>query len=71
MAVMLTNPDLSRTELAITENISVRGARVLTKIPWSANDSLVIKSLEGTSSQRRGSSTVSLYAKMSMLLAWS
>ena len=48
MAVMLTSPDrASRTELAITENISVRGGRVLTKTPWSANDSLVIKSLEG------------------------
>jgi hypothetical protein len=38
---------VSRTELAITENISVRGARVLTRHPWSANDYLVIKSLEG------------------------
>jgi hypothetical protein len=48
VAVMLTSPDrVSRTELAITENISVRGARVLSKTPWSANDSLVIKSLEG------------------------
>jgi hypothetical protein len=45
---MLTSPDrVSRTELAVTENVSVRGARVLTKTPWSANDSLVIKSLEG------------------------
>jgi hypothetical protein len=48
VAVMLTSPDrVSRTELAVTENVSVRGARVLTKTPWSANDSLVIKSLEG------------------------
>ncbi len=48
MAVMLTSPEpVSRTELTITENISSRGARVVTKAPWSANDSLVIKSLEG------------------------
>jgi hypothetical protein len=48
VAVMLTSPDrASRTELAITENISGRGARVLSKTSWSANDSLVIKSLEG------------------------
>ena len=48
MAVMLTSRDrVSRTELALTENISGRGARVVTKKLWSANDSLVIKSLEG------------------------
>jgi hypothetical protein len=48
VAVTLASPDrVSRTELAITENISVRGARVLTKTPWSANDSLVIRSFEG------------------------
>jgi predicted nucleic acid-binding protein len=46
VAVMLTSPEpVSRTELTITENISSRGARVVTKAPWSANDSLVIKSL--------------------------
>jgi hypothetical protein len=48
VAVMLTSPDrVSRTELTLTENISGRGARVVTKTLWSANDSLVIKSLEG------------------------
>ena len=48
MAVMLTSRDrVSRTELTLTENISDRGARVVTKKLWSANDSLVIKSLEG------------------------
>lgn len=48
VAVMLTSRDrVSRTELAVTENISLRGARVFTKTPWSADDSLVIKSLEG------------------------
>ena len=48
VAVMLTSRDrVSRTELAVTENISLRGARVLTKTPWSADDSLVVKSLEG------------------------
>jgi hypothetical protein len=48
VAVTLASRDrVSRTELAITENISGRGARVLTKSPWSANDSLVIRSLEG------------------------
>ncbi len=48
MAVMLTSRDrVSRTELTLTENINSRGARVVTKKLWSANDSLVIKSLEG------------------------
>jgi len=48
VAVMLTGPDPAfRTELTVTENISSRGARVVTKGFWSANDSLVIKSLEG------------------------
>ena len=48
MAVMLTSPDwVSRTELTFTENISGRGARVVTKKLWLANDALVIKSLEG------------------------
>lgn len=48
MAVMLTSLELtSRTELTFTENISNGGARVVTGKPWSANDSLVIKSLEG------------------------
>jgi len=48
VAVMLTSPDPAfPTELTVTENISSRGARVVTKSLWSANDSLVIKSLEG------------------------
>ena len=48
MAVMLTSRDrVSRTELTLTENISGRGARIVTKNLWLANDSLVIKSLEG------------------------
>ena len=48
MAVMLTSQErVSRTELTVTENISGQGARVVTKKPWSANDSLMIKSLEG------------------------
>jgi hypothetical protein len=48
VAVMLTSQDrVSRTELTLTENISGRGARVVTKKLWSVNDSLVIKSLEG------------------------
>jgi len=48
VAVMLTSRDrVSRTELTLTENINSRGARVVTKKLWSANDSLVIKSLEG------------------------
>ena len=48
VAVMLTSPDpVFPTELTLTENISSRGARVVTKGLWSANDSLVIKSLEG------------------------
>jgi hypothetical protein len=48
VAVMLTSRErVSRTELTLTENISDRGARVVTKQVWSPNDSLVIKSLEG------------------------
>ena len=48
MAVMLTSLELaSRTELTFTENISSGGARVVTGNLWSANDALVIKSLEG------------------------
>ena len=48
VAVMLTSPDaLFPTELTLTENISSRGARVITQGLWRANDSLVIKSLEG------------------------
>lgn len=48
VAVMLTSVDLTdpslATEFTTTENISGRGARVVTKKLWS---SLVIKSLEG------------------------
>lgn len=45
---MLTSRESAfTTELTITENISERGARVLTKKQWWANDALVIKSLEG------------------------
>ena len=48
VAVMLTSPNpVVPAELTLTENISSRGARVVTKGLWSANDSLVIKSLEG------------------------
>jgi hypothetical protein len=48
VAVMLTSVErVSRTELTLTENISGRGARVVTKQIWLPNDSLVIKSLEG------------------------
>lgn len=48
VAVMLTSWErASRTELALTENVSDRGARVVTKQVWSAVDRLVIKSLEG------------------------
>ena len=48
VAVMLTSLELtSRTELTFTENISNGGARVITGKLWSADDPLVIKSLEG------------------------
>ena len=48
VAVMLTGQERAfTTELALTENISERGARVLTKKLWYANDFVVIKSLEG------------------------
>jgi hypothetical protein len=47
VAVMLSSLDgrLS-TECAFTENVSTRGARVITKQRWRINDSLVVKSLE-------------------------
>ena len=49
VAVMLTSPDAALpTELSVTENISSRGARVVTKGQWTASNSLVIKSLEGS-----------------------
>ena len=48
VAVMLTSPDAPfPTEMTTTENISTRGARVITKGFWRIFDSLVIKSLEG------------------------
>jgi hypothetical protein len=48
VAVMLTSRESAfSTELALTENISERGARVLTRKLWWANESVVIKSLEG------------------------
>jgi hypothetical protein len=48
VAVMLTSRERAfTTELTLTENISGRGARVLTKKLWWPNDSVVIKSLEG------------------------
>jgi len=48
VVVMVTSRDhMSRTEFTLTENISGRGARVVTKKRWSANESLVIKSFEG------------------------
>ena len=48
VAVMLSSLDgrLS-TECAFTENISIRGARVVAKQRWRVDDLLVIKSLEG------------------------
>lgn len=48
VAVMLTSADPAfPTELTLTQNISSRGARVVTRGLWWANDSLVVKSLEG------------------------
>jgi hypothetical protein len=48
IAVMLTSRDRAfTTELTLTQNISERGARVLTKKLWWPSDSVVIKSLEG------------------------
>jgi hypothetical protein len=45
---MLTSRDRAfATELTLTENISDRGARVVTKELWWVRDTLVIKSLEG------------------------
>jgi hypothetical protein len=45
---MLTSRESAfSTELALTENISERGARVLTRKLWWANESVVIRSLEG------------------------
>lgn len=48
VAVMLTSPDTAfPTEMTTTENISGRGARVVTTGLWRPDDVLVIKSLEG------------------------
>ena len=48
VAVMLTSPDPGfPTEMTLTQDISSRGARVVTKGLWRPSDSLVIKSLEG------------------------
>ena len=48
VAVMLTSAEPAfPTELTLTQNISSRGARVVTRGLWWANDSLVVKSLEG------------------------
>lgn len=45
---MLTGADPAfLTELTVTQDISSRGARIVTKELWRADDSLVIKSLEG------------------------
>src|SRR5260370_9633955 len=47
VAVMLTSPDRAfTTELALTENISDRGAPVLTKKVWWANETRRFNSLE-------------------------
>jgi len=48
VTVMLTSSELPfPTEVALTENISSRGARVVSKGLWEKNNSLVIKSLDG------------------------
>lgn len=48
VAVMLTSADPAfPTELTVTQDISSRGARIVSKELWRADDSLVIKSLEG------------------------
>ena len=48
VAVMLTSPEPHfPAELTLTENISSRGARVVSKGLWGINNALVIKSLEG------------------------
>ena len=48
VAVMLTSQASPfPTELTITENISDRGARVVTNKHWSENESLLIRSLAG------------------------
>ena len=49
VAVLLTSPDAAcPTELSVTENISSRGARIITKGRWTPSHALVIKSLEGS-----------------------
>lgn len=48
VAVMVTSLDSTfPTELTLTENISSRGARVVTRSLWRLDDSPVIKSLQG------------------------
>ena len=49
VSVMLTSPNTAfPTEMTLTQNVSSRGARVVTNGLWRTNDSLVIKSLEGS-----------------------
>jgi hypothetical protein len=49
VAVMLTSPNTAfPTEMTWTQNVSSRGARVVTKGLWRASDSQVVKSLEGS-----------------------
>src|SRR5260370_15204640 len=55
------------TELALTENISERGARVLTRKVWWANESVVIKSLEGDLQSRSEEHTSELQSHLNLV----
>jgi hypothetical protein len=49
VVVMLSGQNgVSRPEWAWTENISARGARILTTHHWRPNDSLLIRCVDGT-----------------------
>ncbi len=49
VVVMLSGQNgASMPEWASTQNISARGARILTTHPWRPNDTLLIRCVEGT-----------------------
>jgi PilZ domain len=48
VAVDLTGLDVRvKAQQGVTENVSARGARVVTSGPWKPNDRIVVRSLQG------------------------
>src|SRR5579862_2639310 len=44
---IIGHPELPGTETTFTENVSPRGARVLSSRPWKINDQLIISTMTG------------------------